>query len=297
MTTEFGVAIIGLDTSHSIEFTRLIQGDAPAEHKIDGLRVLRCMRFPSPFHPEEGQDKRQAQLEQWEVEVTRSLEEAVHDADGLLLELNDPAMHLEFFEKVAGFGKPIFLDKPLAGAIADGRKIAAIAKEKGTKVWSSSSLRFIDGLVEALEEAPDALLCNAYGPLGKAQVGSDLIWYGVHTIEMIEAIMGRGAKSVWAKADEKGILQVIYYHDGRRAVAECNKNAYFYGGRVQSAEKVRAFDIVSTANIYRNLLLRIRSFFIEGTIPVPMEDSLEILSIMDAAERSLASGAEEKLAL
>jgi len=297
MADRFKVALLGLDSSHSIEFTRLIQGDAPEGRRVDGLRVVACLRFPSPFQPEEGQDERQRQLEGWGVAVTTSFEEAVSGADGLMLELNDPAMHLEFFEKVAPLGKPVFIDKPLAGTLEDGEKILSLAKENNARAWSASSLRFIDELARAREEVADPVLCNVYGPLGKAAVGSDLVWYGVHTIEMMSAVMGRGAKSAWAERDEKGVVTIVQYEDGRRAVAECNENLYRYGGRIQSAEKVRAFAAESTESIYHNLLTRIRDFFLKSTTPVALEDALEILAIIDAAERSLESGREEPLRL
>lgn len=297
MPREFKVAMVGLDSSHTIHFTRLIQGDAPRERRIDGLRVAACQRFPSPFQSEEDQDERQQQIEALGVPVTASFEEATRDADGVMLEINDPALHLEYFEKAALLGKPLFLDKPLAGCLEDGKKIVSLAKEKGIPVWSSSSLRFLDELIGACSQATDPVLCNVYGPLGKALAGSDLIWYGVHTIEMLSTILGRGAASVWAKRDGKGVVGIVEYEDGRRGVAECNVNAYFYGGRIQSAEKSVAFGAESTEDLYYNLLVRIRDFFLNGTIPVAMDDTLEILAIMDAAERSLASGEQEALLL
>jgi len=288
---EFKVGIVGLDSSHSIEFTRLIQGDAPDGLRIDGMRVVSCMRFPSPFQEEGGQDERQVQLEKWGVEVTESLDQAIEGVDGILLELNDPVMHLEFFEKVAPLGKPIFLDKPLANSLEDAKKIVALAEKHSTAVWSSSSIRFIDALVEARREISDPLLCSVYGPLGKASAGSDLVWYGVHTLEMLTMLMGRGAESVYAAQDEKGIVMIVRYGDGRRGIAECNEGLYKYGGRLQSAESVRTFSADSTNSIYYNLLIKIRESFIDGKPPVPLDDALEIMAVIDAAERSLTAGA------
>ena len=124
------LAIVGLDTSHTIQFTKLIQGDPPAGMKVEGLRVVKAMRFPSPFQSEKDQDGRQAQLEKWGVTVTRSLEEAAADASALMLEINDPALHLQYFKQAAELGKPIFLDKPLAGTFEDGQAICELARKK-----------------------------------------------------------------------------------------------------------------------------------------------------------------------
>ena len=295
MTDEFTLGVIGLDTSHTIAFTRLIQGEDDSEQAVRGLRIRRCMRFPSPFQSEPDQDKRQAQLEQWGVEVSTSLDDTVRDVDGILLELNDPAMHLHYVRRIADLGKPVFLDKPLAANLDEGRQIVALAADRNLPLWSSSSLRFLDTLDEARKAVGNPEFGSFFGALGKAAAGSDLIWYGVHTVEMQVAAMGTGAASVRAHQDSRGIVQTVQYADGRRAVTECNQGAYFYGGRLQSKDTVRHFDSCSSESLYVNLLTRIRAFFLTGTVPVPLAETLEVQAILDAGERSLASGCEEEV--
>lgn len=290
------IGIIGLDTSHSIAFTSLIQGsDTPEEQKINELKIVNCMRFPSAFNAEESQDQRQAQLEGWGVNVTRSFEEAVEGVDGIMLEINDPGLHLEYFEKAVSLGKPIFLDKPLSGTLEDGKKIVQLAKEKNIPTWSSSSLRFTAEITEAVKEVTEPVMCNVYGPMGKAASGSSLVWYGCHSFEMLSTIMGNGAETISSKQDDRGIVSIVTYKDGRRGIVECNVNAGFYGGRVQSADKIKSFNVDASKGLYYNLLVKIRDFFIDGTIPVSLEDTLEIQTIMNTAERSLESGKPEKL--
>jgi predicted dehydrogenase len=294
MVQEQRIGIIGLDTSHTVAFTKLLQGDAPPEQKVDGMRVVKAMRFPSVFQTEEGQNDRQAQLEKWGVTMVDTVADVLRDVDAIFLEINDPALHLEYFEKVAACGKPIFLDKPLASSLESGRKIAAIAQANSTRVWSASSLRFTKKLVSMMQEISEPLLCNVYGPLGKAAAGSDLVWYGCHATEMLTTIMGTGAQSVWAKEDSRGIVAIVNYGNARRGIIECNREAYQYGGRAQSADKLGTFDIIGDV-LYYNLLLKLREFLVDGRLPVAMEETLEIQAIMDAAERSLASGQEETL--
>ena len=155
-------------------------------------------------------------------------------------------------------------------------------------------MRFAEELIAARAQTPKAALCNTYGPLGKAPAGSSLVWYGCHTFEMVAAIMGRGAKSVLARQDANGVVALVAYADGRRAIAECIEKAWFYGGRIQSAEKATPFTCAGDM-LYYNLLLRVRDFFHWGVNPVPLEETLEIQALLDAAERSLASGKEEAL--
>lgn len=43
------IALIGMDTSHTVCFTKLIQGTAPDGGRIDEMRVKKAMRFPTVF--------------------------------------------------------------------------------------------------------------------------------------------------------------------------------------------------------------------------------------------------------
>ena len=94
------VAIIGLDTSHSVALPKLMQ-DPAEKDQIKELRATRCLRFETPFQNKAGLDERQAYLESIGVLVTTDFDEAVADCDAIMLEINDPSYHLEYFEKCA----------------------------------------------------------------------------------------------------------------------------------------------------------------------------------------------------
>ena len=290
---EFKIAAIGLDTSHTVEFAKLLQGpDTPDDLRIKGLKIVNAMRFPSAFQPEEGQDKRQQQLEALGVKMQPNIEKAAAGMDGILLELNDPGMHLEYFEKILQYKLPVFLDKPLADNYANGKKIFDLAQSNNIRVWSGSSLRFMAELAEAKLEVGAADLCYVFGALGKAARGSDVIWYGIHGAEMLNEIMGNGARSVFARADERGVVAVIQYGEGRRGVLELNRGGG-YGGRIQRGKTMRQFMLGHEGKpIYWHLLVRIAAFFLDGVQPVDIESMLEVQQILDAIEKSLADGAE-----
>lgn len=289
----FALAIIGLDTSHAIEFPRLLQGDAPK--MVDGLRAVTCLRFPSPFQTEEQQDGRQKTLEGWGVRVTRDFADAVAGVDGIMLEINDPAQHWTYFRQCADLKLPVFIDKPLAKNLADARKIVRLAEEKGMRTWESSSLRFSPDLAAARAAVGDALLCSVYGAMGIAAAGSSLVWYGCHSFQMLHQIMGNGAVSAQALQTSRGVVTVVEYGEGRRGVVESITGQYHYGGRIQSKEKVVPFQS-NAGGLYYYLMLALREFFLTGAIPVPLRDALEVQAIMEAAEKSLASGQAQKVA-
>jgi hypothetical protein len=290
---EIKVAIIGLDTSHAIELPRLMQApDCPPDKRVRGLRATRCLRFETPFQNREGLDGRQKQLEQWGVKVTEIFDEAVEDCDAIMVEINDPSLHLEYFRMCATLGKPVFLDKPLADTTAHGDEIIAEARRQGTRFFSASSLRFIPELVKACATVPAPTACAVYGALGKAPAGSSIVWYGVHAFEMLQRAMGLGAQSVFTRKDGTGAVVAVAYADSRRGVVELNEGSWIYGGTLRTKETAVPF-VASQDRMYPDLLLQISAFLRGGDAPVSAEATREIMGMLDAAERSLQSGKAE----
>ena len=295
MPEEIRVALIGLDTSHTIEFTRRMQApDVAPEQKVEGIKALTCLRFSTPFQSEEGLDQRQAQLEAWGVKVTMDFDEAVAGCDALMLEINDGAYHPEYFKKSMDLGKPIFLDKPLADNIENGKIIYDLAKKKKVRVFVASSLRFVPQLIEACDAIPEPAFATMYGPLGKAPAGSSIVWYGVHAFEMLERAIGRGAVSVSVMRDKAGVVADVEYKDSRRGLVELSEGSWLYGGNLRTKDKSAPF-VVNMGRAYSDLLTEIVKFFRGGKPPVSMDDTLEIMGMLDAAERSYQSGKPEKI--
>jgi len=289
------VAMIGLDSSHTIEYTRRMQDPAyPAANRVSRIRTATCLRFPSPFQSEPDQDKRQATLEGWGVRVTRDFDEAVAGCDAIFMPINDPAAHLPWFERCAALGKPIFLDKPMADSIASGRRIAALAAEHGVPLFSTSSLRYDIDFTEALAAAPHPETALIWGPLGRPPAGSGVVWYGVHVFEMLRAAMGPGAIAVRAARDPGGLVATVAYADGRRGVVELTVGNYRYGGLLRNRqEPAAAFNVTGRVSAYDTTLRAVEDFFLSGRAPVPVAETLEVMGLLDAADRAAAGGAAE----
>lgn len=287
------IAIIGLDTSHSVELPRLMcSPEVKPEMKIEGMTVTACQRFETPFQNKEGLDKRQEQLESWGIKVTESFEEAVRDCDAIQIEINDPAYHLPYFEKAVTLGKPIFLDKPLAGTLEDGRKILELARKHKARVFSGSSLPLTPTIPVALAKLDgEILLGHTFGALGTAPAGDSLIWYGVHSFEMLQRLMGCGAEKVFAIDNGVSVVSSINYSGNRRGLVESIRGMWTYGGRAQSMKSAEFFH-VDSSQLYYHLMTHIRSFFQGGEAPIPLEQTFEGLAMMDAARKSIDSGKE-----
>jgi len=290
MRTEIKVALIGLDTSHTLEFAKRMQApDCPAGQRVEGLRAVTCLRFPTPFQNEAGLDARQKQLEAWGIKVTTSFEEAVEGCDAIMIEINDPSLHWHYFEKCASLGKMIFLDKPLADTLINGKKVLELVRQNNIPLFSASALRFVPTLEAACLEIQEPIFCTVYGPLGVAPTGSSVVWYGVHSFEMLQRAMGLGARRLLVQKDENGIVAMVQYAEGRRGVVELNNGAFIYGGNLRTKEASTSFAVDMSA-AYTDLLLNVSRFFTTGSLPVTLDETIEVMAMLDAARRSDLSG-------
>ncbi len=294
MARDLRIGIIGLDSSHTIEFTRRFQApDCPPDQRVAGVTVTRCMRFETPFQDRAGLDGRQQELEGWGVEVTEDFDTAVAGADAVLIEINDPGLHLEYVRRCAGLGVPLFLDKPLADDLAAGLEIARIATEHDLRLCSTSSLRFASGLRDASAALPAPRNVTTFGPINRAAAGSSIVWYGVHAVEMLVRAIGRGASTVSTHRWGEDAVLVVEYADGRTGVVELFAGSG-YGGVLRSGKDVVPYT-VDQAGIYTSMLAELVPFLAGGSTPVPLEDAVEVTAILDAAERSSQAGGASRM--
>lgn len=295
MSAPIKVAIIGLDTSHSVELPKLmLDSSVVPELRVTGMVPTRALRFDTPFQSSEGLDKRQAYLESIGMMVTMDFDTAVADSDAIMLEINDPAFHLEYFRKCAALGKPIFLDKPFADNLDNAREIKKIAAENNTVYFTASCLRFCPGIQNAHKTIGAPKEGLIWGPIGKAPAGSSIVWYGVHATEMLEFVMGKGAISVQTCQNAAGCVVVVNYSDGRRGAISLDRDCYRYGGVLRDlVNSPLLFEEQLGGAFYRPLLVQVEEFFRTGKMPVEIEDSFEVMAILDAADKSAVSGRPE----
>ena len=290
MQEKIKVAIIGLDTSHSVEMPRRMQApDCPVQNRVEGLRAVSCLRFETPFTNRQVLEERQKQLEAWGVKVTEDFGEAVRDCDAIMMEINDPAYHLEYFNKCMKLGKPIFLDKPLADHYENGKAIYDLAKENHVRVISSSALRYSESLTNACGTVQKPMQMYCYGPLGIPPVGSGVIWYGVHCFEMLERAMGQGALSVDVRKDDAGAVAIVEYPDKRRGIVELTVGNYVYGGTLRNGKENASY-LVDGSMFYTEELREIHRFFRTGEASLSLDDALEVMNLLDASDRSYETG-------
>lgn len=292
------VGIVGLDTSHVVAFTQLLN-DAKSPSYIPGAKVVAAFKGGSPDVESsasrvEGFTK--TLQEKWGVEIVDSIEALCSKVDAVLLESVDGRPHLAQAKPIFAAKKKVFIDKPLAGTYADGVEIARLAKESGTPFFSASSVRFYDAITKTKEDPAIGKVqgCDAFSPASLEPHHPDLFWYGIHGVEALYAVMGTGCESVRCSFDKDTHLVVGKWKDGRTATYRgIRKGKADYGVTIFGEKAVRSSLAVQAKNDYRNLVVEIVKFFKTGTPPVSVEEMLEVLAFMQAADVSKAKGGAE----
>ncbi len=209
------IGIIGLDTSHVSAFSKLLN-----DPKREGMKVVAA--FPGGSPDIESSHSRvagfTAELKKLNVEMVDSIPDLISKVDAILLESVDGRPHLAQALPVLKSGKPMFIDKPLAGTLADAIAIDMLAKKYNARWFSSSSLRFAPSIYryridEALSKSVRG--ADAWSPCSLEKTHPDLFWYGVHGVEVLYTIMGEGCETVTRTAAGNTDLVVGVWKGGR----------------------------------------------------------------------------------
>lgn len=286
------VGMIGLDTSHVIAFADVLN-DPKAGGDLAGVKVVAGYPGGSPDLPSSRDRVKQytEQLRGKGVEIVDSIDELVNKVDAVMLMSVDGRPHLAQIKPVLAVGKPVFVDKPLAGSLADCLEIARLAKVRNVPVFSSSSTRFSPGVIAMRGgQGPvgEVRGCDAYSPCSLEPHHPDLYWYGIHGVEILFTIMGPGCKSVSRVKTGGTDLVVGTWSDGRvgtfRGIRDGKDD---YGATVFGRTGIAA---AGKYDGYKPLVIEIAKFFKTGKPPVEMQETLEIYAFMEAADESARQG-------
>jgi hypothetical protein len=283
------IGIIGLDTSHAIAFTDLLnKADNPPE--LAGCKVVAV--YPKGSPDIESSTSRvpdyTKQMQAKGVEIVDSIDALLAKVDCVLLETNDGRPHLEQLIPCLKAKKRTFIDKPIAGTLADAVAIFEVAKHYGVPVWSSSALRFGKNTQAARAGALGTIAhAEASSPASLEKTHPDLFWYGIHGCEALFTVLGPNCLTA-QRSTEDGLIVVT-------GKWEANRTGVFREGKGYSgfAEGENAKGPVGSYDGYQPLVVEIVKYFRTGEVPVPPEETLALYAFMEAADESKRQDGKE----
>lgn len=160
---------ITIDVSHPKRFSETLLQDDRARYTAvfnDGFR---------------GDDEVEAFAEINNLTICSTLDELADQVDLAFLHACNWDKHLQYLQPFIERGKPVFVDKPLVGNLADARKLLDLSKA-GAKIIGTSALRYADDVLAAkstISEKGSKIMHV------DVSVGVDDFNYAIHALEEI----------------------------------------------------------------------------------------------------------------
>ncbi|TLV00684.1 Gfo/Idh/MocA family protein [Dyadobacter luticola] len=281
------IGIIGLDTSHSVEFVKALNAEQP-NPIFDGFKVTAA--YPQGSKDIESSTKRvpgyTEEVKKRGVEIVGSIKDLLAQVDYVLLETNDGRLHMEQALEVFKAGKRMFIDKPVAASLSDVLAIYDASKKYNIPIFSASSLRYIKG-IEGIDKKK-VLGADTYSPATLEKTHPDFFWYGIHGVETLYTVMGTGCKSVTRVNTPNTDIVVGIWGDGRTGTFRGTRTGkHDYGATVFTEDGNK---VLGPYGGYEPLLIDIIKYFKTGEMPVTPEETIEIFAFMEAADESKRQG-------
>ncbi len=289
--TPIRAGMIGLDTSHVVAFAEILN-DPEAAEDVANCKVVAA--FPPGSKLDFNLRRRKGYTEKLAgmgVEMVSSVPELLDRVDVVMVMTNDGRPHLEQSVPVLKAGKPLFVDKPLAGTLEDAFALAGLAAELEVPFFTASALRFAPG-AQAVRKGGlgEVLGADAYSPCELESHHPDLFWYGIHGVELLYTAMGPGCEQVIRATSERSEVVIGNWPEGRFGTFRgLRRGKTGYGGTAFGRDAIGALGPFTG---YRPLVVEIVRFFRTGESPVAVEESLEIYTFMEAADESKRRGGE-----
>ena len=311
------VGLLGIDNFGSVAYTEFLN-KPHAEGVFEGVRVVAAYPIGSDDYPGSAelvaQWKKQL-LDMYQspkdpkdavppIEMVDSVDELLKRCDAIMIFSMDGRLHLPQATKVLKAGKRLFISRPLASSAEDAVAILKLSAETKTPCWSSSQHRYSLGF-SGMRDHPEVgkvLGCDVYGGYDLKAAEADKFIRPLHSIETLFTIMGPGVVSVSCTSTPIAESITAVWGDGRVGTYRGIKQ-----GTVKYSATVFGEKGVSTAGIYghgvptngivpttdkyvgyEGLATEIAKFLKGGPVPVTAAETLEIFSLLQAAEASKA---------
>jgi predicted dehydrogenase len=295
------LGIVDFDTSHVVEFTKRLnhKGD-DKEQWVDGAAVVLGCPGSSQLAPDRIPGF-QKEMDKLGIPLVDKPADLIGKVDGVLVESLEGGAHLERAKLFLEAGLPCYVDKPFACSTADARAMVDLADKKKVAIFSASSLRYDPALVDftADDKHGKILGAVAYGPASLSdsdKLNPGLFHYGIHAVEILYTLMGAGCQRVTCTHEKDVDVVTGQWDDGRVGTVRGVRSGKADYGCVVFCEKGVYPLALGSKFIYRELLKRVVSLFVDKKPPLDPAVTVEIVAFIEAALKSGQNhGAGEKV--
>ena len=135
-------------------------------------------------------------------------------------------------------------------------------------------------------------------PIATTSCGNGLVYYGIHSLEMAYEVLGAGAESVLNVGKPGRNLCRVRMKSGTDLMVMVAEREWMQAGYQIALHGKNGWRTVAPNldNLYVYLLERFVAMATGGPQPVPNAEMHEVIAVLEAGERSLATGREIQVA-
>lgn len=226
--------------------------------------------------------------------VCDTVEECSEDVDAVAIPDDGTGEQWKFALTPLRKGVPTFCDKPLAMTARKAKEVAEVARQAGTPFMSASALRFLPDVLALVREAPSLGAIH----LATAVCGNELVYYGIHALEMVYAVLGRGAVSCLNIGQPGRNIVRVRFADGRDLMLMVAEPQWMRGGYQINLYGANGWKSLTPNldELYWYLLEKFLELVRTKKETVPIEEEVEVIAVLEAGKRSLVERREVTVA-
>lgn len=265
-----------LDEWHALNYPQWIRDNCKSLGRDSGLNYAWA-----EINRQDGLDTG-AWCGKYGVEALSSIEELVEKSDYIIvLSPDNPEQHEKLSRIPLMSGKPVYIDKTFSPDLQSGVRMFELAEKYSTPMFSSSALRFAKEFSGFPGDVVNRTSLEYMATLGPGRFEN----YAVHQLEMIVSLMGAGVNRIKSQSTNHARSLVLDYSGGRRASMLQLQDAPFQASlQLKTGE---GMFIGQCSDIFTRLINAMLDFFETGRPPVPREETLEIMALIDAGRKAL----------
>ena len=278
------IAILGCENSHANNFLKYIK-DNQQSLDVEVIGVYSDEKEPP--------EKLNATFG---VPIMQDYAEAVGKIDGLVITARHGDNHYKYAKPYISSGIPMFIDKPITINEDEAVEFMRELRENGVRITGGSSLKHADVIYDLKVKATNGDGGKTLGGSIKAPLSSDspyggFYFYAQHLVEMACEVFGRYPRSVKAfKCADT--TTVIFRYDGFDVTGLFTETSWTYYA-VRYSEKENQGGEVLLDNAFEREFDEFYKLVNGEEQKISYDDFISPVFIMNAIERSIASGNEE----
>ncbi|MFJ7970201.1 Gfo/Idh/MocA family oxidoreductase [Psychrobacillus sp. NPDC096389] len=282
------IGLIGLDTSHSEIFTRLLN-DHHDLHYITGAKITHSIPTYSkdlPISSNRFSNYFEIVTNKYEVTPVENLEQFMNAVDAVIIGTVDGRNHLDWFKKIVAYRKPIFIDKPIVMSSVEMGELIELTNKHNTPVMSSSSLRFSESVMKVAKE-PNIRSGYFFGPTPLQVQMPGYFWYGIHLLEMVVTIFGSEVEQMKLEVQPDCEYLHLRFTNGKHVLIQGEDDWHNrFGAVLHLPDQVHLLKLWEEQKpYYAGLIEHVVQFFKTGISPVPLKETAQIIGLIEKINR------------